>query len=196
MEVFNQIDTSAILQRLGPDAWVKDIDFAFAQERFFYRTRELVKHDRMGEVVFAVERPNGRFICVRSKEYPEGVFRIPTGGVGHREDILEAVTREVGEELGLTASVERFLGINRVRMTYGNEALFFYSFFFHLKERGGNLLVDATDQEVSEVCEAGEEELHGFAHTLLGLDAEWRDWGHFRYLTTYPVAAYVKALDR
>lgn len=196
MEIYNQIDIREVLQRLGPEAWVNEINFDFKQKRFFYRTKDLVKYDRMGEVVFAVERPNGRFICVRSKDYPEGVFRIPTGGVGHKEDILEAVIREVGEELGLKASVERFLGINQVCMTYRDEAVFFYSFFFHLKEIGGNLLIDATDQEVSEVMEAGEEDLHKIADNLLTLKSDWRDWGHFRYLTTYPVAAYVKELDR
>ena len=196
MEILNQIDTHALLKRLGPEAWLDEIDFSFKQKRFFYKTKDIIKYDRMGEVVFAVERPNGRFICVRSKDYPRGVFRVPTGGVGHREDILEAETREVGEELGLKASIHRFLGINQIRMTYGDEALYFYSFFFHLKETGGNLLKDATDQEVSEVLEADGKELCSLAAGLLHLEPEWYDWGHFRYLTTHPIAEYVKALER
>lgn len=195
MEILNRMDTQAILARLGPQAWINEIDFSYEQKRFFYKTKDLVKYDRMGEVVFAVERPNGRFICVRSKEYPEGIYRIPTGGVGHKEDILNAVTREVMEELGIRAEVKRFLGINQVRMTYKDEAILFYSFFFHLKETGGNLLTDATDEEVSEVLEAGEEDLFRLSDELLEMGGEWRDWGRFRYLTTHTIALYVSDLN-
>ncbi len=195
MAVQKQTDFEALKQRLGPDAWTRIIDFPFERKRFFFRTKDLLSNDRIGEVVFAVERPNGRFICVRSEEYPEGVFRIPTGGIGHGEDIIEAVSREVREELGLVAEVERFIGINETRLTYKDETISFYSYFFHLKEVGGRLLEDATDQEVSEVLEAGSERLFELSENLLHLKKEWRDWGKFRHLTTYVVADYVKQLE-
>ncbi len=191
-----QTNLEELKQRLGTNAWTRVIDFPFERKRFFFRTRDLILNDRMGEVVFAVERPNGRFICVRSKDYPKGVFRIPTGGVGHGEDILGAVKREVSEELGLVTQVERFIGVNDTRLTYKDETISFYSFFFHMKEAGGRLLEDATDQEVSEVLETGSEELYKLSENLLNLQKEWRDWGKFRYLTTHVVADYVNRLEK
>lgn len=177
---------------IDPFAWTKDIDMPYENRHFWRRAQDLVNKDRFGEVVFCVERPNGKIITVTSPDYPKGVFRIPTGGIFYGEDILDAVRREAREELGLFVSVMRFVGVLRIRFTHGGEAIPFYSFLFHLKEESGNLLADATDDEVSEVLEAGPEELDLIADNLLHIREEWRDWGRFRHATTHAMALYLK----
>ncbi|MCK5811917.1 MAG: hypothetical protein KAG94_03410 [Clostridiales bacterium] len=79
---------------------------------------------------------NQKAIAIRSREYPEGVFRIPTGGINYGEDT------------------------------------------------NGNLLVDALEDEVSEVKLCKKEQLKEIANHLLGLNSYWDDWGQFRYETT------------
>lgn len=193
----NKLDENILVSlkaRYGPDAWDKTVSLKYESIRFFYRTKELIENDRMGEVVFAVQRPNGRFIAVRSKEYPQDIFRIPTGGIRPGEDIIEAVTREVSEELGLKAEIKRFIGVYRIRLERGREHIWFYSFFFHLVEKGGRLLKDATDDEVSEVFEANHEELERISQGLLAIEKDWRDWGSFRYLTTKAICDYTGEL--
>jgi 8-oxo-dGTP pyrophosphatase MutT (NUDIX family) len=186
----------ALIDRLrnhiDPAAWTKDLEIPYESRHFWRRARDLVSKDRFGEVVFGVERPNGKIIAVSSPEYPAGVFRIPTGGIFYGEDILDAVKREVREELGLIASVRHFAGVLRIRFTHGGDAVPFYSFLFHLKEESGNLLTDATDDEVSEVMEAGPEDLDRMADNLLHIREEWRDWGRFRHATTHAMAVYLK----
>lgn len=178
--------------RFGPEAWIRSIPLKYESVRFFYRIKDLVENDRMGEVVFAVERPNGKFITVRSSEYPSGIFRVPTGGINHGEDIVEAVKREVSEELGLRADIVRFIGVYRIEISHGRERVWFYSFFFHLKETGGVLLEDASDDEVSEVLEVDAQGLEELAQRLLTIERDWKDWGSFRYLTTKAIADYAR----
>ena len=175
----------------GSEAFDKSVQLAYSSKTLFQKTKELVNGDRIGEVVFAVQRPNGKWICVRSKEYPEGVFRIPTGGIKHGEDILEAVKREVHEELGLTAEIVKFIGTYTILFTHENDQVPFYSFLFHLKELSGRLLEDATDDEVCEVTEADCERLCALSQKLLTLENPWSDWGLFRNLTTSAIYDYM-----
>ena len=181
---------------IDPDAYFRSIDIAYENGHFWRRARELVRRDRFGEVVFAVERPNGRIVTVTSREYPEGIYRVPTGGISYGEDILSAVHREVHEELGLAVSVERFLGVLGFRIRHGTESFPFYSFLFHLRETGGRLLEDATDDEVSGVLEADADMLADLGARLLAIRADWRDWGRFRHETTGVFARHLLGVRR
>ncbi len=176
---------------IDPKAWIRSLEIPYENGHFWRRARDLVRRDRFGEAVFAVERRDGRIIAITSAEYPEGIFRIPTGGISHGEDVLDAVHREVKEELGLETAMERFLGVLCITFTHGGRSFPFYSFLFHMREISGNLLEDATDAEVSAVMEVEPEELENIAGRLLRIKEEWRDWGRFRYATTHEIAAYL-----
>ncbi|WP_129840192.1 NUDIX hydrolase [Streptomyces sp. RFCAC02] len=62
---------------------------------------------------YAVCVEDGRVLLVRHVS-PEGVstWSLPGGGVEHGEDPFDAVIREVAEETGCTAVVERLLGVD------------------------------------------------------------------------------------
>jgi 8-oxo-dGTP pyrophosphatase MutT (NUDIX family) len=64
----------------------------------------LTRSDRTGEVLFALRRSDGRIWLQTKHSYPEGIFRIPGGGVNIGEDPHEAVFREIAEETGFHAS--------------------------------------------------------------------------------------------
>jgi len=179
---------------IDPDAFVRTVDLVYESGHFWRRARELVRRDRFGEVVFAVERPGGRMLTVTSREYPDGIFRVPTGGIAYGEDILAAVHREVREELGLAVSVERFLGVLAFRIRHEDDSFPFYSFLFHLRETGGRLLEDATDDEVAGVLEADVTQLEALAGRLLAIRPDWRDWGRFRHETTHAFVPYLRQL--
>ena len=187
----DQIKTS-----INPGAWTKDVDITYNNQFLWNRANDLVQKDRFGEVVFAVERPNGKIIVVTSKEYPKGVFRVPTGGIHYGEDIVGAVYREVKEELGLQAIIHQLFGILRIHFLHEGKSLPFYSFLFHVKETGGRLLLDATDDEVSDTMELDPEGLENTSRQLLTIQEDWKDWGRFRHSTTCAVAEYMKLYTR
>lgn len=181
--------------RINPDAWLKEVTLVYESKRFFRRARDLIRKDRFGEVIFAVERPNGTFVAITSAEYPEGVYRIPTGGISYGEDIVGALHREVKEELGLDVVMEKFVGVLSITLTHGGESVPFYSFLFHMKEIGGRILEDATEDEVSAYLEADAKLLYELTDRLLTIRPSWRDWGLFRHTTTSAVATYAASLN-
>lgn len=184
MNLFSKAEFLYICKKLKSDALIKDVTIRYSAPGYFNRIKSAVQRDRRGEVVFCVVRPTGKVITVTCAEYPENIYRIPTGGIGHEENILEAVFREVREELGLEVEIRAFTGVIRIRFEYEEEHVMFYSYVFILDEVRGRLLEDASDDEVSEIREVDKDGLAQIAQSLYDLKGKWQDWGKFRYVTT------------
>lgn len=185
LEEFNRLNSL-----FGGMAVIMDITVVYQRAGYFNKIKDAVENDRRGEVVFAVFRPDRRVITVRSEDYPEGIFRIPTGGINYGENILESVYREVREELGLQVNIRDFPGVIKIRFKYETEEVMFYSYVFMLDEEGGDLLADALEDEVSEIIEADVYQLKEMVKKLKSLYGTWRDWGTFRAITTGFVAEH------
>lgn len=170
---------------------VEEAELNCKRESYFNKVKKAVAEDRRGEVVFCVIRPNGRIVTVTCSEYPAGIFRIPTGGIGYEEDILQAVFRETKEELGVSTEVLKLCGAIKIRFRYKTEEVMFYSYVFILKETGGNLLADASDDEVSEVREVDCAGLKEIVKSLEDIEESWNDWGRFRAVTTGAVLRFL-----
>lgn len=191
MNNFNEKEFMEISRKLNTEPNIEEITIEYANRSFFNKMKKTVEKDRRGEVVFCVIRPNGKYIVVTCSEYPDGIFRIPTGGIGHEEDIIQAVYRETEEELGLKVDIESFAGVIKFRFKHADETVFFYSYLFILREKGGKLLEDAIDDEISEIREVDIEELRQVAEALLDIQGRWSDWGKFRYGSTMAIYKYL-----
>jgi len=193
MNLFNDEEFQDISKKYGTgNAAIKDVTIRYTALSYYNRLKGAVQRDRRGEVVFCVIRPGGRIITVTCSEYPENVYRIPTGGIGHREDILEAIFREVKEELGLEVSIRSFAGVVRICFEHEDDSVMFNSYIFILDETGGSLLEDASDDEISDVREVGLEELEQITKDLGCLNGKWQDWGRFRQVTTGAVLNFLR----
>lgn len=192
LNIFNEDEFNFLCKKYNMRAKVEDIEIKCSKSEYVIKKRCITNKDRRGEVVFCVQRPSGEYILITCEEYPKGTFRVPTGGINHEEDIIEAVIRETKEELGLEVEILDFIGVLKIKFTYGDEFSMFYSYMFLLKETGGTLLEDATDDEVSEVMEAKLEDFENVLDALLNMDGDWVDWGRFRYMTSNAVYNYLK----
>ncbi len=195
MNVFNEAEFYGICSKLGCSGQIRDVTVRYAAPGYFNRVKNVVQRDRRGEVVFCVIRPDGKIITTTCSEYPENIYRIPTGGIGHGEDILDAVYREVREELGLEVRIKTFAGVVRIRFEYNDEFVMFYSYIFILDEIGGRLLEDAIEDEISGVREVDLAGLGRIADALGSIEGKWHDWGRFRYITTGAVLSYLKNMS-
>lgn len=175
----------------GGSPELKDVTLNFNNRKFFSDFKEKIRTDRHGEVVFAVQRKNGKFIVIRTGFYPKGVYRVPTGGIGIGEDVTDALYREINEELGLEVKLKKFLGMVRYNITLGNESLKFYSFVFHMEEVGGTILEDATQDEICEFIEVDKEKLVEITNILSDNKSNWRDWCSFRMQSTSFIIPYL-----
>lgn len=192
MNKFNEKEFEELCRRFNVQPCSKEVTIGNLTEGYYKKVKQNVETDRRGEVVFCVIRPSGKAIVITCSEYPQGIFRIPTGGIGHSEDIVEAVYRETKEELGLNAEITDFAGVLKIRFDYSGESVMFYSYMFILKETGGRLLLDASDDEISEVGEVDIEGLKEVVEKLKNIKGDWNDWGRFRYETSNAVLEYLK----
>jgi 8-oxo-dGTP pyrophosphatase MutT (NUDIX family) len=195
MNKYDENEFAALSMKFGLQPYIKDVDIEYSSPGYFNNIKKAVAADRRGEVVFCVQRPDGRAIAVTCKEYPEGIFRIPTGGIGYGEDIVDAVIRETKEELGLEVEILRFIGVIKIHFKYENESVMFYSYLFLLKETGGKLLEDASDDEVSEVREVDNNGLQALVNRLASIQGKWSDWGKFRFVTSNAILEYLMSPD-
>lgn len=193
MNIFNKEEFDSIKEKLSSNAVEIEHTLDFKGDNFIKRMKSLVLKDRRGEVVFGVVRPNGKLILVTCEEYPEGIYRVPTGGINYGEDVLEAVTRETMEELGLTTEIVNFGGVVKLKFTHEDDSEMFYCYLFLLKELSGKLLEDATDAEVSQVMEADYNDIVKACEKLNNIEGKMSDWGKFRAVTTNAIAQMYKA---
>ncbi|HHV96341.1 MAG TPA: NUDIX hydrolase [Clostridiaceae bacterium] len=173
----------------------KEIKLILENKDYFERMKNLVLSDRRGEVVFCVIRPNGKIIAITCEGYPNDIYRIPTGGLGYNEKVLEALFREVKEELGLEVEIVKFSGVLKINFIFENESFMFYSYLFILKELSGVLLKDALDDEISDVKEVSPKELQFVIERLKCINGRWKDWGRFRYITSNAVVEELKNIN-
>jgi len=193
MNEFKYDEFNEICKKFGKTCPITDVTITYESRRYYNRLKNMVQNDRRGEVVFCVIRPNGKIISITCNEYPEGIYRIPTGGIGHDEDIIDAVFREVREELGLDVRIRSFGGVVRIRIEHLDDFIMFYSYIFVLDEIGGHLLEDASDDEISGIKELDISELEEVVEKLASIEGKWKDWGRFRYVTSNAVLNCLKS---
>jgi 8-oxo-dGTP pyrophosphatase MutT (NUDIX family) len=148
----------------------------------------LDRTDRFGEVCMVVRRPGGNLLTMKKTFYPQGAFRLLTGGINSGERVLDALLRETYEETGLEVSITRFLAAVAYYVRDKDMAPVFYTFAFLLDEVGGTLVVVDEKERVEAFREVKPADLPEMANYLDGIGTDysseihgnWGDWGRFR----------------
>lgn len=178
--------------KYGKNAVIKQNYHTYTNKKFYNEFNRNIETDRRGEVAFFLQRKNGRFVLVRTSFYPQGLYRVPTGGIQFGESVEHALFREIKEELGVEVEVKEFLGVAEHNISYENEkTLNFCSFVFWLNEVSGELIHDATQNEISGYIEADKEKICEVSDFLKNMNGKWKDWSSFRYETTGFIIPYI-----
>ena len=136
--------------------------------------------NRRGEVVLAIQRPDGRMLLHTKRFYPEGIYRLPSGGVHPDEPVLSGVIREAKEETGLDVSIDRFLGTIEYEFCHGDQRLFFVSYVFLVQAEDNQPVVEDPEEQITGFRYVAVAEIPAVAAQLRALPLEWADWGRFR----------------
>ena len=180
LEKFVENEYTDLLKEYNKNAQVKKVSLTVESEKYFRDFKKTLETDRRGEVGFLLRRKNGKLIVIRSKKYPKGAFRIPTGGIDFSESVIHALHREVKEELGVLFEIDKFFGIIEYNFHYKEEIIKFYSYLFVINEISGELIKDATQDEIADYREVDDEGLFELYKTLTSVLGGWRDWALFR----------------
>jgi len=129
-------ELNALIARYGPTA-CRDVELPLDRSGHDYWLYATERRTRRAEVVMVVQRPDGKVLLHTKTIYPEGVFRLPTGGVTRKEGIEEALEREQWEELGMQLPVQSMPGIVRWQFRSEQQEFSFLSLLFVLKASSG-----------------------------------------------------------
>lgn len=137
--------------------------------------------DRRAEVVFAVEDAAGRLWVHRKHHYPNRLYRLPSGGVHWDEPVLDALLREIDEEMGITVEIARFLGLIHYRFWHEGQMAPFVSYVFHLRSRGDQPIC-RSDEDIAEFRAVPPADVRALSVALRGVGGARRGWGQWRAL--------------
>jgi 8-oxo-dGTP pyrophosphatase MutT (NUDIX family) len=163
----------------------------------------LTSDGRRAEICYVMHRGNpaaGVLLHIK-RYYPDGAFRLPTGGIHVGEAVIDTLSREIYEETGLTVgdaaqhvAVERCLGVldyDLQHATLGPVRFATYHFLVRMPPDG---ILDPQDEDEAiagwQWLPAGE--LAAVAAILEAVPQRsrvWGDWGRYRALSHRFVAA-------
>ena len=195
-------ELSAIQRRFGV-ARVERATLAVADPFLTGEHQMLTSDGRRAEICYVMHRgdPADGVLLHIKRFYPEGAFRLPTGGIHVGEAVIETLSREIYEETGLTVGdgpahvvVERFLGVLAYDLhhaTLGSVNFATYHFLVRMPEDG---ILDPQDEDEAiagwQWLRAGElADVAAILEAVPQRSATWGDWGRYRALSHRFVAA-------
>ena len=152
---------------------------------YFGRWRQLLvdKKERRGEVALIVKDSKERILLHTKPFYPEGVFRIPTGGIHAEEDVLDGMKRELYEETGFQPLAYNFHALLLYEFRNKNRELSFPSYIFSIKPDSESPEPADESEQISGFSWATVSELPVVNDRLLALQtSKWGAWGKVRVI--------------
>lgn len=180
-------EVKELSQQFGPPLITREVRIGSAT---FWSDQ--TRHNRLHEVCMTIRRPNRQFLTFRKTFYPKEVYRLLTGGVEHKERVLDALFREAYEEIGSQVVIRRLLAV----LTYRAEEegkrepgpIQFSTFAFLLDAVNDTLRPIDPEEQIDTYKEIPQDTLLSIADQLDSLPNEysaelrttWREWGQFR----------------
>lgn len=139
---------------------------------------------RVAEVVPVIRRPNGRVLTMIKANYPNGAYRLPSGGIHKGEPILDALLRESYEETGLRVVVRRFLAIVRYQVIVSTGRTGRFTSYAFLVDGDGPIQSMDPNEHIADFGEVEISAIPAMADLLSNMhpdgENDWNDWGRFR----------------
>ena len=139
-----------------------------------------VRRKRRAEVVMVVRTRDGRFVIHTKSFYPNGTYRLMTGGIKLGEDLEVAARREALEEIGHDVTIDRFLAVQHHTFVCGKERLPFTSYLFLMAAEDKPLQATDTTEDIADYRTVPLVGLIKVAEQLEQLAPDWIDWGRYR----------------
>ena len=141
------------------------------------------KHPRRGEVVMVMPNPAGQIWLHRKVFYPDGVYRLMTGGIHEDESAEQALKREALEETGFTVKIARSLAVVTYKFSTDRVSYPFVSYVFLTTPIEGMPTPTDPDEAIQDFQAVPIEALFDTARQLRQLKGDFADWGNFRAAT-------------
>lgn len=138
------------------------------------------KKPRRAEVVMVIPNEQGHLWLHTKDFYPEGVYRLMTGGIDSGEKPDKSLLREVGEETGFAVKIDRCLAVITYTLTAAEGTLPFASYVFLTRPAAGQPHPTDPGERITHFKAVPVAELLTLVQNLRALSGPFQDWGIFR----------------
>ena len=179
-DLIDEAEVTRLMSEYGPgQRW--QLTVAMGETSFAFWWRKVVKKaNRRGEVVLAIQRPDGKVLLHTKRFYPPGLFRLPSGGVHPDESVLAAVERETREETSLAVTIDRFVGMIEYEFRHRRRRMSFVSYVCLVQADDSRPRPADSGEEITGLKYVVPTEIRRIADELRSLPQQWSDWGAFR----------------
>lgn len=137
------------------------------------------KHGRSHDITFFI-RKEKKWVVIAKHWYPQGLYRIPSGGIRPDETIEEGTLREANEETGGIISLKEYFLRIKVNFSNGSRDVDWISHLV-LSDWEEGELVPIDTREIRETRMADRDEFEGFGRIMLKSESgglHYREWLH------------------
>lgn len=200
----------AALAAAWPQARREHVRLAVDDPFLTGRHQQLFSDGRRAEICYIayVARPQTGLLLHIKSIYPQGAYRLPTGGIRQGEAVVQTLAREIAEETGLQVGaaahevlVRDLLGVLSYEMAHRSlgvsHAFATYHFLVELPA-GATLMPQDASERIAGWRWVPPTELGAVADALEGVGGAapaWADWGRFRAQSHRFVARALHGLD-
>lgn len=152
---------------------------------YFSRWQKLIyeQKERRGEVALVVRNLQEHILLHTKPFYPDGILRIPTGGIQSDESVVGAMFRELQEETSFSPISFQFRSLLLYEFKNGSQSIPFASYLFDIAPDG--VIPEAGDagEHISGFLWSPLSDMPVFIQKLRSLDGYfWQDWGKVRVI--------------
>ena len=183
--IFDQIYNDNLLakleRRFGPFQH-RHLDLTASTRIMLGMMRKMESKGRRGEVVMVVPNEQGHIWLHTKSFYPDGVYRLMTGGLEVGEKPHKALRRELEEETGFKTKIDRCLAVITYTLSDNEVRLPFVSYIFLTTPTSGFPHPTDSEEDITTFRAVSVEELAEIVQQLRSLAGFFADWGVFRAL--------------
>ena len=178
-EIYNPKLLKDLQNKFGPFNQ-HHLELSVSTESMLRMMAKMKQKPRRGEVVMVVPNKAGQIWLHTKAFYPDGVYRLMTGGIDRGEIPAQALRREVKEETGFAVKIDRCLNVITYTLSNTDRSLPFVSYVFLTTPTEGVPQPLDDSEAIMDFRAVPVETLFGIAQRLRSLNGKFADWGVFR----------------
>ena len=187
------LEMALLVQQWG-DFAVEQVALAVDDPFLTGKDQMLASNGRRAEICYVMHRgdPQAGMLLHIKTFYPEGAYRLPTGGIEIGESVIDTLGREILEETGLTVGegadqvqVQRLLGVLGYTLDHRRLGPVEFATYFFLVQMPPDAELHPQDEheQIADWTWRTPAELEAVAEVLDVVHTRshtWADWGRFR----------------
>ena len=188
--VYNKKIVTALEKKFGPSQQ-RHVDLTYASQSMLDLADKMNKKQRRGEVVIVAPNQQGRVWLHTKSFYPDGVYRLLSGGMEVDEKPHQALQREALEETGLKVKIERCLAVITYTLRQQEDEasiIPFVSYVFLTKPKKAQPQPLDPEENIADFKAVPVSALTEVADNLSSIEGYFADWGKFRAVAHQVVA--------